>query len=338
MTGWDRAARPTVEVAHEALIRTWPRLRGWIDANREKLRARAAVLQAKAEWEQHGRREDLLLPAGFQLERARALLADPGDLTIDDIEEFIALSSAREESERKQKEAQEARVRRQRTKRRVVTIGGAVLLITAVPLYQFGSAIYARWMFDRSLEIVKSVDSPEAQANALRQAVEYQKLQSLELDLSSIQLKGDKLNGLDLRGLTGRSLLLTRATLENVNFQNARLPSSSFIESTISGSNFENSFLRFARFDNSLIESSNLSNTDLFRAVFSGAQLCRLDFSDAFRDASFFDVTFEDGEPPNFENSAWWLATGWNKHQRKLLTKQSTIKNPNTKRRASNRS
>jgi energy-coupling factor transporter ATP-binding protein EcfA2 len=77
VTGSDRAARPTVEVAHEALIRTWKRLRDWIDASREKLRARAAVVQAKAEWEQHGRREDLLLPAGFQLERARALLADP---------------------------------------------------------------------------------------------------------------------------------------------------------------------------------------------------------------------------------------------------------------------
>jgi hypothetical protein len=25
VTGWDRAKRPTVEVAHEALIRTWPR-------------------------------------------------------------------------------------------------------------------------------------------------------------------------------------------------------------------------------------------------------------------------------------------------------------------------
>src|SRR5262249_33595183 len=104
VTGWDRALRPTVEVAHEALIRTWARLREWIDANRERLRARAAVVQAKAEWEQQGRREDLLLPAGFQLERARALLADPGDLTITDIQEFIALSSTREEPERKEKE------------------------------------------------------------------------------------------------------------------------------------------------------------------------------------------------------------------------------------------
>ena len=103
VTGWDRAGA-TVEVAHEALIRTWPRLRGWIDANREKLRARAAVLQAKAEWEQHRRREDLLLPAGFQLERARSLLAEPGDLTIEDIQEFIDLSSGREAAERKQRE------------------------------------------------------------------------------------------------------------------------------------------------------------------------------------------------------------------------------------------
>jgi hypothetical protein len=41
VTGSDRAARPTVEVAHEALIRTWPRLREWIDLNREKLRTRS---------------------------------------------------------------------------------------------------------------------------------------------------------------------------------------------------------------------------------------------------------------------------------------------------------
>ena len=33
-----------------------PRLRDWINVNREKLRSRAAVLQAKAEWEQHGQR------------------------------------------------------------------------------------------------------------------------------------------------------------------------------------------------------------------------------------------------------------------------------------------
>jgi TPR repeat protein/energy-coupling factor transporter ATP-binding protein EcfA2 len=112
VTGSDLTRRPTVEVAHEALIRTWPRLRRWIDANREKLRARAAALQAKADWEQHGRRDDMLLPAGLQLERARTLLADPGDIPIDDIRVFIQQSSAREEAALKQAaDAQRKRVR-----------------------------------------------------------------------------------------------------------------------------------------------------------------------------------------------------------------------------------
>jgi hypothetical protein len=65
VTGSDGTARPTVEVVHEALIRSWLRLREWIDGNRVQLRARAAVVQAKAEWEKNGRRQDLLLPLAF---------------------------------------------------------------------------------------------------------------------------------------------------------------------------------------------------------------------------------------------------------------------------------
>jgi len=97
-----RDLRPTVEVAHEALIRRWETLKAWVDANREKLRARAAILRAKVDWEEKGRRDDMLLPAGLQLERARSLLADPGDLPIDDIKEFIQLSSECEEAARRQ--------------------------------------------------------------------------------------------------------------------------------------------------------------------------------------------------------------------------------------------
>src|SRR5262249_47814766 len=119
VTGYDRAARPTVEVAHEALIRTWPRFRQWIDSNREKLSSRAAILQAKADWEQNGKRDDMLLPTGLPLERARTLLVDPGDITTDDIKEFISLSSARA-------------ARLQRITRSAVAAVGAVILIAGV--------------------------------------------------------------------------------------------------------------------------------------------------------------------------------------------------------------
>src|SRR5262249_35464442 len=84
-------------------------LKAWVDANREKLRARAAILRAKVDWEEKGRRDDMLLPPGLQLERARSLLADPGDITTDEIREFISLSSAREEAEHKQREEALAR-------------------------------------------------------------------------------------------------------------------------------------------------------------------------------------------------------------------------------------
>lgn len=45
----------TVEPAHEALLRDWPRLRGWIDGARESLRLQRAVSVAAIEWDQHGR-------------------------------------------------------------------------------------------------------------------------------------------------------------------------------------------------------------------------------------------------------------------------------------------
>jgi hypothetical protein len=129
VTGSNTAGRPTVEIAHEALIRTWPRLRGWIDANREKLRSRAVVVQAKGEWEQNKRRKDLLLPPGFQLARARELLEESGDLNVDDIKQFIAISSARAK-------------RVQRITRGAIAAAGAMILlaIATIGYLQFDKA------------------------------------------------------------------------------------------------------------------------------------------------------------------------------------------------------
>ncbi|MGP3979034.1 nSTAND1 domain-containing NTPase [Streptomyces sp. 8N114] len=42
---------PTVDVAHEALITSWPRLRGWIDEDREHLVIHRRLTDATAEWE-----------------------------------------------------------------------------------------------------------------------------------------------------------------------------------------------------------------------------------------------------------------------------------------------
>ena len=46
---------PTVEVAHEALIRHWPRLRTWLDDDREGLRVHRHLTDAAAVWSARGR-------------------------------------------------------------------------------------------------------------------------------------------------------------------------------------------------------------------------------------------------------------------------------------------
>ena len=51
---------PTVEVAHEALIREWPRLRGWLDEDREALLVHHQLMEAAGDWEQQQRVDDFL--------------------------------------------------------------------------------------------------------------------------------------------------------------------------------------------------------------------------------------------------------------------------------------
>jgi WD40 repeat protein/serine/threonine protein kinase len=50
----------TVEVAHEALIRTWPRFRGWIEEERDNLRLRQRIDRNASEWDASQRDQDFL--------------------------------------------------------------------------------------------------------------------------------------------------------------------------------------------------------------------------------------------------------------------------------------
>jgi len=54
----------TVEVAHEALLREWPRYRGWIAERREALLVERRLESAAAEWDAAGRPADLLVSGG----------------------------------------------------------------------------------------------------------------------------------------------------------------------------------------------------------------------------------------------------------------------------------
>jgi WD40 repeat protein len=60
----------TVDLAHEALITAWPRLRAWIDAERDRLRVHRSLSEAARTWQLLGR-ENAALYAGSRLDTAR---------------------------------------------------------------------------------------------------------------------------------------------------------------------------------------------------------------------------------------------------------------------------
>lgn len=63
--------RRVVEVAHEALIREWPTLRGWLDSNREQLLRQRELTEAAGTWEELDR-DSSALYRGARLERTLA--------------------------------------------------------------------------------------------------------------------------------------------------------------------------------------------------------------------------------------------------------------------------
>ncbi len=71
LTTNENAGKTTIEVSHEALIREWPRLVGWLREGREDIKLQQALSNDVAEWEERGKTKDRLY-RGYQLKEARA--------------------------------------------------------------------------------------------------------------------------------------------------------------------------------------------------------------------------------------------------------------------------
>ncbi|MCP4376147.1 MAG: CHAT domain-containing protein [bacterium] len=101
--------REEVEVAHEALIRYWPRLRGWLDEDRASLQLRERISEAAREWEDGKREESLLIHRGSRLEEAEILARTP-KFPLSKLEQaYVNACVTLRERERAEKEEQQRR-------------------------------------------------------------------------------------------------------------------------------------------------------------------------------------------------------------------------------------
>jgi WD40 repeat protein/transcriptional regulator with XRE-family HTH domain len=116
----------TVELAHEALLVAWPRLRDWIDTDRVGIVARRQLAEAAREWRDQGEDPDALL-RGARLVAAAERGDSPGS-ELNDLEtRFLEASHVQDRARATFRRRQARRLRR-------LVAGLAALLLVAVVL------------------------------------------------------------------------------------------------------------------------------------------------------------------------------------------------------------
>jgi WD40 repeat protein/class 3 adenylate cyclase len=119
-----RTGTPTIEVAHEALLREWSRLRRWIDSARDELRLHRRLASGAREWEESGRDSSYLL-RGSQLAQFETL-TDASRIALTDLERAYVIAG--------REAARNELLRQQRENRRLRALlaGAGVLLVLLV--------------------------------------------------------------------------------------------------------------------------------------------------------------------------------------------------------------
>ena len=131
---------PTVELAHEALLRAWPRLQQWVDEARDDLRSNGRLTAAASQWIEGGRDPSFLL-AGSRLEQAEGWIRSTTLAVRPDVRAFVTASVAerrRQEGEEERRMAHQALLERRallRLRALVAVLGAGALLAGVLSVY-----------------------------------------------------------------------------------------------------------------------------------------------------------------------------------------------------------
>lgn len=110
----DKDNRETLEVAHEALLRTWPQLSDWLAEDQDKLRLLESLHRAAEDWDNGSRSADLLVHRDGRLQDVEALITNRRfAIQKDSLEKryLDACNAAQRAREIAEREEQERRIR-----------------------------------------------------------------------------------------------------------------------------------------------------------------------------------------------------------------------------------
>lgn len=134
----DSGGQPTVRLAHDAVLASWPRASEAAQASRDFYRVRAEVEDALRRWQEHGRPKDRLIQPGVPLAEAEKLVADFGTELPVELTSFVTASRHR------------AR-RRQRFER------AAAVFFFALAVAATGASVWAYVERDRSAQALATI-------------------------------------------------------------------------------------------------------------------------------------------------------------------------------------
>jgi WD40 repeat protein len=144
--------KPTIEIAHEALIDTWDRLRHWIRASREDLRLRGRFAALTQAWEQADR-DPSFLTRGRQLDQFRDWAAATDLALTDAMLAYLEASLAAWEAQQARDAALERRSRN-RLWALVGVLSAATILALILSLFAFNQ----RRLAEREADVAQSLN------------------------------------------------------------------------------------------------------------------------------------------------------------------------------------
>jgi WD40 repeat protein len=127
---------PTIEVAHEALIREWKRLKAWLNESRDDLRLQQMLINSMSEW-RAAKRDDSYLLRGVRLAQFEEWRRTSDLALSQDEREFLDASikeHRRQEAAERERQARELALER-RSRRRLQLIAGILAVASVIGIF-----------------------------------------------------------------------------------------------------------------------------------------------------------------------------------------------------------
>jgi WD40 repeat protein len=162
------ASADDIAITHEALLYAWPRLRGWIDADREWIQFRDQLGAAARAWQESGHDPDDLY-RGARLLTVRDWAADPGHSDSLSVLERAFLQAS---AEQMLAEERAGRRRTRRLQRLVAALGALSLVAGTLAVFAFQQKQAATYQRDLAISRQVATDADQLRATDVNLAMQ----------------------------------------------------------------------------------------------------------------------------------------------------------------------